>query len=312
MAFQEVFDRRLAHAELECSAKEKPLKRIVGMSVMKVPPFNDRIERKYRIGIGENEVAGFWRDLRSILGPYGLAPVQDITSVGSVYFDNKDCDLLRYSLFGRLMVVRVRTYEMFGRLPQPITDFWVEVKTAVGERRKKRRIRLTKSALLELLEGRDAGETVFECNENGAGRDVIGDLYRETQETVLSMGLKPILLVLCKRVAFQGKGERLSIDWDVQYRHVSSDIFDNDSLKYLIDKPAGKADKVILETKYVEGGVPIWFRELERRYPIWRREFLKPVEGMGFLFKGPLRQHKEADTFVRMIESHLANSQPLG
>jgi VTC domain-containing protein len=282
------------------------------MRQMKVPTFNDRIERKYQIGIGENEVAGLWRDLRSILGPYGLAPVQEITSVGSVYFDNKDCDLLRYSLFGRLMVVRVRTYEMFGRLPKPITDFWVEVKTAVGERRKKRRIRLTKSALLEFLDGRDAGEIVFECNENGAGRDVIGALYRETQETVLSMGLKPILLVLCKRVAFQGKGERLSIDWDVQYHHVSNDIFDNDSWKYLVEDPAGKAGKVILETKYVEGDIPVWFGELQRRYPIWRREFLKPVEGMGFLFKGPLKQHQQADSFNRMIESYMANSQPLG
>jgi len=312
MAFQEVFDRCLAGAELKCSKEERPLKQIFGVGEMNIPAFNDRIERKYQIGISENEVAGFWRDLRSILGPYGLAPVQDITSVGSVYFDNKDCDLLRYSLFGRLMIVRVRTYEMFGRLPKPITDFWVEVKTAVGERRKKRRIRLTKSALLEFLEGRDAEEAVFEYNENGAGRDVIGDLYRETQETVLTMGLKPILMVLCKRVAFQGKGERLSIDWDIQYHHVSNDIFDNDSWKYLAEKPAGKADKVILETKYVEGDVPVWFGELQRRYPIWRREFLKPVEGMGFLFKGPLKQHKEADTFVRMTESYLANSQPLG
>jgi hypothetical protein len=282
------------------------------MREMKVPAFNDRIERKYQIGIGENEVAGFWRDLRSILGPYGLAPVQEITSVGSVYFDNKDCDLLRYSLFGRLMIVRVRTYEMFGRLPKPITDFWVEVKTAVGERRKKRRIRLTKSALLEFLEGRDAGESVFDYNGNGARRDIIGDLYRETQETVLTMGLKPILLVICKRVAFQGNGERLSIDWDVQYHQVSSDIFDNESWKYLVENPAGTADKVILETKYVEDGVPVWFGELQRRYPIWRREFLKPVEGMGFLFKGPLKQHKEADTFVSMIDSYLANGQPLG
>jgi len=312
MTFQEVFDRRLAHAELECSAEETLPKWILRMREMKVPAFNDRIERKYQIGISENEVAGFWRDLRSVLGPYGLAPVQEITSVGSVYFDNKDCDLLRYSLFGRLMILRVRTYEMFGRLPKPMTDFWVEVKTAVGERRKKRRIRLRRSELLEFLDGRDAGETVFECNKNGAGRDVIGDLYRETQETVLTMGLQPGLLVLCKRVAFQGKGERLSIDWDVQYHHVSSDIFDKDSWKYLVEEPAGKAGKVILETKYVEGGGPVWFSELKRRYHIWRREFLKPVEGMGFLFKGPLKQHKEADTFVPMIGSYLANSQPLG
>ena len=282
------------------------------MREMKAPAFNDRIERKYQIGIREDEVAGLWRDLRSVLGPYGLAPVQEITSVGSVYFDNKDCDLLRYSLLGRLMIVRVRTYEMFGRLPKPITDFWVEVKTAVDERRKKRRFRLSKTELMEFLEGRDAGESVFECNELRAGRKVIGDLYRETQETVLTMGLQPILLVLCKRVAFQGKGERLSIDWDVQYHHVTNEIFDHDSWKDLVEKPAGRADKVILEKKYLEGGVPVWFSELQRRYPIWRRELLKPVEGMGFLFKGPLKQHKEAHTLVPMIESYLANSQPLG
>lgn len=281
-------------------------------ATMKVPAFNDRIERKYQIGISESEVAGLWGDLKLFLRPYGLTPVQEITSVGSVYFDNKDCDLLRYSLFGRLMIVRVRTYEMFGRLPKSITDFWVEIKTAADERRKKRRFRLTKTGLLEFLDGRDAGESVFGYNGNGAQRDVIGHLYRETQETVLTMGLKPILLVLCKRVAFQSKDERLSIDWDVQYHHVSNDIFDIESWKYLVEKPAGKANKVILETKYLNGDVPDWFSELQRRYPIWRRELLKPVEGMGFLFQGPLKQHQQADSFVRMIESYLADSQPLG
>lgn len=279
---------------------------------MNIPAFNDRIERKYQIRIGENEVAGLWRDLRSFLSPYGFAPVQEITSVGSVYFDNKDCDLLRYSLFGRLMIVRVRTYEMFGRLPKPITNFWVEVKTAAQERRRKRRIRLKKSELLEFLEGREAGESVYEGNKTVAGRDVIGPLYRETQETVLTMGLKPILLVLCKRVAFQSNGERLSIDWDVQYHRVSYEIFDKESWKDIVEEPAGKSSKVILETKCLESGDPVWFGELQHRYPIRRSEFLKPVEGMGFLFKGPLKQHVQAETFVRMIENYLANSHPLG
>ena len=277
------------------------------------PAFNDRIEKKYQIGVNESDVAGLWRDLSSFLQPYGLAPVQDVTSVGSIYFDNKDCDLLRYSLFGRLMIVRVRTYERFGHPQRPITDFWVEVKTAADERRKKRRLQLTKAALLEFLDGKEPGESLFGQNGNAAQRDVLSNLYRETQETILTMGLKPILLVLCKRVAFQGKDERISIDWDVQYHHVTTyDIFDSDSWKYLIEKPAGKANKVILETKYLNDGVPVWFNELQRRYPIWRREYLKPVEGMGFLFQGPLKEHQQADSFVRMIESYLVDSQPLG
>ena len=126
--------------------------------------FNDRIEKKYQVGINGSEVAGLWRDLRPFLARHGLVPVQEITSVGSVYFDNKDCDLLRYSLFGRLMLVRLRSYETYGRPPGPITEYWVEVKTAAAERRKKKRFRLTKGELLEFLEGRDAGESVIDCN----------------------------------------------------------------------------------------------------------------------------------------------------
>jgi len=278
---------------------------------MKNSVFNDRIEKKYQVGISESEVAGLWRDLSSFLGLYGLAPVQEITSVGSVYFDNKDCDFLRYSLFDRLMLVRVRTYEMYGHPPEPITGYWVEVKTAADQRRKKKRFRLTKSALLEFLEGRDAGESVFDYNRHDAERDVIRDLYRETQETVLTMGLKPILLVIYKRIAFQSEVERLSIDWDVQYHNVTTNIFDYDSWKYRVEQPAGKTDKVILEMKYLQGGVPNWFGELQRRYPICKREYLKPVEGMGFLFQGPLKHHKEANSLLRMIEAYMANSQPL-
>ena len=276
---------------------------------MKNQGFNDRIEKKYQVGISASEVAGLWRDLRSFLSPYGLAPVQKITSVGSVYFDNKDCDLLRYSLFGRLMLVRVRSYETYGRPPEPITEYWVEVKTAADGRRKKRRFRITKSALMEFLEGRDAGEGVFDYNRHDAEPDVIRDLYRETQETVFTLGLKPILLVVYKRVAFQSEVERLSIDWDVQYHYVTTNVFDCDSWKYLVEKPAGKSDKIILEMKYLHGDVPAWFHELQPRYPIRRREYLKPVEGMGFLFQGPLRHHKEANYFLPMIEAYMGNSE---
>jgi hypothetical protein len=239
-------------------------------------------------------------------------PIPEIISVGSVYFDNKDCDLLRYSLFGRLMLVRLRTYEMYGRPPEPITEYWVEVKTADDQRRRKKRFRLTKSALLEFLEGRDAGESVFDYNKDGAERDVIRNLYRETQETVLTMGLKPTLLVIYKRIAFQGEIERLSIDWDVQYYHVTTDVYDYSSWKYPVEKPAGKADKVILELKYLQGGVPAWFSDLQRRYPIWEKEYLKPIEGMGFLFQGPLKHHKEANSFLQMIQAYMAGSETLG
>lgn len=275
---------------------------------MNVPAFNDRVEIKFQLDIDEKEVAALWRDLRSDLQPYGLQPVQEITSVGSVYFDNKDCDLLRFSLFGHLMLFRTRAYELYGQPPEPISKYWVEVKTAQGARRKKRRFPLDKVALFEFLEGREIDQAPSDLGPQiGAGEFI--ELYRQGQETVLTMGLNPLLLVLCKRVAFQGETVRLSIDWDVEYYHATTSIYDFSSWKYLTGPSAGKAGKVILELKYVGGeGVPTWFSELQQRYPIRQREYLKPVEGMQFLFKGPLRHHKEADYFLRLINAYMENS----
>jgi VTC domain-containing protein len=278
-------------------------------SSTKSPPFNDRIEEKYQAGISENQVAALWRDLRSFLSPYGIDPVQEITSVGSVYFDNKDCDLLRYSLLGRLMLVRLRVYEVYGRYPKPISEFWVETKTGRDGRRQKRRFRLNKRALLDFLEGREPGESVFNLNRHEAEKGCLLDLYRESQETVLTMGVKPMLLVACKRVAFQGEVERLSIDWDVKYYNVTPAVFDLYSWRDLIEAPAGKAEKVILELKYLEGDIPEWFPILQQKYSVYRREYLKPVEGMGFLFRGPLNDHKEAKRLLPMIDAYLVNSQ---
>jgi hypothetical protein len=278
---------------------------------MEGPNYQDRVERKYQLGIAANEVASFWRELGSLLGPYGLAPVQEITCVASIYFDNRDYDLLRYSLYRRLMLLRLRSYELYGRPPEPVTEYWVEVKTAAGERRKKRRFCLTKSALLEFLDGKDAEKTLSQMNKFDAEGEVIFDLYRKSQETFLTMGLKPVLLVIYKRVAFQNATERLSIDWDLQYRHVAENVLDYDSFKYLSGEPAGKTDKVILEMKYLQDVMPAWFSELQRSYPIWRREYLKPIEGMGFLFRGPLKNHRAANDFLPMIQHYMANSRPL-
>jgi hypothetical protein len=272
-----------------------------------VPAFNDRVEKKFQVGIDEADVGAFWRDLGSILRPYGLEPVQEITSVGSVYFDNKDFDLLRFSLFGHLLLFRTRVYEHYGRAPEPISEYWVEVKTAQGARRRKRRFPLNKEQLFDFLDGKELGETsiltVYTDDPEMRAS------YRANQETVLTMGLKPTLLVTCKRVAFQGETARLSIDWDVEYHAAASNIYDLPSWKYLVTPPVGTAGKVILEVKCVmDEEVTRWFVELQRRFPIWPREYLKPVEGMGCLFKGPLKHHKEASYFLPLINAYLENS----
>ena len=273
---------------------------------MKVSPFNDRVERKYQIAIDESEVGDLWRNLKSFLGGYGLIPAQEITSVGSVYFDNKDCDLLRFCLLGHLMLFRVRAYERFGQTPQPINEYWVEVKTANGERRHKRRFPLSRSALSEFLAGKEFVEGAVDHKSNEL--HVFGELYRESQEILLTMGLSPMLLVTCKRLAFQGEMDRISLDWDVRYYRAGSKTFNVDSWKYLNESKSGMAEKVILELKYLRGDAPPWFAELQRKYPIRRREYLKPVEGMGYLFRGPLKEHEQANFLLPMINAYMRNS----
>jgi SPX domain protein involved in polyphosphate accumulation len=274
---------------------------------MQFPAFNDRVEKKFQIGIEAKEVAALWRELSTVLRPYGLEPAQEITSVGSVYFDNKDCDLLRFSLLGHLMLFRTRAYEMYGNLPRPISEYWVEVKTAQGMRRRKRRFPLTRRALYDFLDGKDRKKDLAGGRE--MAEEVLGELYRSSQETVLTMGLQPVLMVTCKRIAFQSDTSRLSIDWDVEYYHAPISVYEANSWKYLAEPSVGRAAKVIVEMKcLIDEGVPAWFSELQQRYPIWQREYLKPVEGMGFLFKGPLKNHRRASYFIPLINAYMENS----
>jgi hypothetical protein len=129
------------------------------------------------------------------------------------------------------------------------------------------------------------------------------------RETFFTWGLRPALFVTYKRVAFQKGNERLSLDWDIQYYPATADFYSYDSWKYPVEPPAGKAAQVILEFKYPDGTLPGWVVELPQRYPISERNYVKPVEGMGFLFQGPLRRHKEADSFRRMIDAYKAETR---
>jgi hypothetical protein len=277
------------------------------------PIFIDRVERKFLIGVGSEGVAGLWRDLGTFLRPYGLEPIPEITAVGTVYFDNRDYDLLRCILLIRRchILVRIRAYENFGEPSAPIKEYWMEVKNRSGERRKKRRFRMKRSTFKEFLNGVDVTEQVLADNQEEGDVKFIRELYAETRETFFTWGLRPALLVTYKRVAFQGGSERLSLDWDVQYYPADNTVYDYDTWKYPVEPPAGRADKVIMEFKYPEGTLPGWIDDLQRKYPLWERNYVKPVEGMGFLFQGPLRDRDEATSFTRMVEAYKSETQQL-
>jgi SPX domain protein involved in polyphosphate accumulation len=277
------------------------------------PHYQDRIERNYRIGVNPDGFMGLWRHLSEYLPRYGLAPIHQITCVGSVYFDNRDFDLTRYNLLngGRYLLVRLRTYENYGSAPEPISEYWIEVKKREKERWKKKRFRLRRAELPDFLEGRDASQSILYYNQNGLGPDAVRSLYRETQETVLTHGLKPMLLLTYRRVAFQNDFERVCLDSDMRSYHVDADVYSYDSWKYPIESPAGRSDKTILEIKYPKDRFPAWLSDLETSYPITYTNYSKYVEGMGFLFQGPLRRHPDASYFRPRIDTYMGNSERL-
>jgi SPX domain protein involved in polyphosphate accumulation len=277
------------------------------------PNYQDRIERNYQIDVDPDGVGGLWRDLTRYLPRYGLTPIYEITCVGSVYLENKEFDLTRYNLLngGRYLLVRFRAYEKYGESPKPISDYWVEVKKREKDRWTKKRLNLTRTDLPVFFEGREAGVGLLDHQEPGADPDVVRNLYRETQETILTNGLNPVLLLTYRRVAFQNETERVCLDSDIQYYHVGANVFSYDSWKYPIEEPIGRSRKTILEVKYPPGKLPDWIGDFERRYLLIRTNFSKYVEGMGFLFQRPLRDHKEANYFLPRIEAYLASGERL-
>jgi SPX domain protein involved in polyphosphate accumulation len=284
------------------------------LTMVEEPNYQDRIERNYQVAVGQNEVAALWRDLTEVLPQFGLKPIYEITCVGSVYFDNRDLDLTRYTILngGRHILVRIRTYEKYGESPAPISYYWIEVKIRQKERWRKKRFKIDRFHLPQFLAGEDCLQSVLAYNtETGADPAVICDLYRETQETVLTTGIKPMLLLTYRRVAFQGETQRICLDWDIQYYHVGTNAYAYDSWKYPVEEPTGKSAKAILEIKHPQGRPPDWIPDLEKRYPISRTNFSKYVEGMGFLFHGPLKHHKEAEYFTPRIDNYMANSERL-
>jgi SPX domain protein involved in polyphosphate accumulation len=284
---------------------------------MNGPIFQERVERNYEVNINQADVANLWRELGDFFPHYGLHPINEITSIGTVYFDNRDYDLTRYTVLNpaRRMLVRLRTYETYGESPQPISDYSMEVKTRLRGQWRKKRLRLSRAELASFLAGKEITQSVLQNAESGVDPAILRNLYREIQELILTMGLKPFFLLTYKRLAFQNENdeERVSLDWDNQYFHVGTDIYSYDSWKYPIHEPAGKSAKTILELKYPQGALPLWIADLEKKYPVRETGFLKFVEGMGYLLRGPLKNsHKDAEYLLRLIDSYGGESGPLG
>jgi SPX domain protein involved in polyphosphate accumulation len=271
------------------------------------PFYTDRIERKYQVGIDPSDLSAFCRDVSRYAPLHEFIPGRQITWVNSIYFENQEFDLLRFSLLSGQdnIHVRLRTYEYDGSPPRPIPDYWLEMKIKKEEVRKKKRLKMQGEALGAFLEGRDVAGRILEDNLDGADPENIRSSYREIQNTIFNLGLKPTLLVAYRRVAFQNEIERLSIDWDVHYYHVSQHVHRYPSWRDVAKCLGEKTEKIFLELKCPQGAIPTWVANLKRDYPLWELGyFSKYNEGMSFLFPGQFKHLTESNYFLRMIKAY--------
>ncbi|MBI4488324.1 MAG: VTC domain-containing protein [Deltaproteobacteria bacterium] len=274
---------------------------------MKSPVYMDRIEKKYEVGISQNSLPDLWRDVSRYVPLHEFTPGQQITWVNSVYFDNKDFDLLRLGLLNLRdnIHVRLRTYEYDSYPSQPISNYWLEMKIKREEVRRKKRLRIEREALKAFLNGKDVGGWILDCNLESADPENIRSSYREIRHTIFNLDLKPTLLVTYKRVAFQNGSERLSLDWDIHYYHIGLHVYRYPSWRDIARTLAVKADRVLLELKCPGGASPAWFGELGRNYPLREiRHYSKFNEGMSYLFPDLFKHYAESNYCLQMIKAY--------
>ena len=142
-------------------------------------------------------------------------------------------------------------------------------------------------------------------NQMHGDTETIQEFYREIRDAISWLGLKPMLLVTYKRIAFQREKERVSVDWDIEYHHIGPYFYRRPFWTEISKRPLGRENVVRLELKFPPGVSPPWMADLQRRYPIWERKYYsKFKEGMRFLLQGPLKRHKKADFFLEMLEAY--------
>ena len=274
---------------------------------MESPVYMDRVERKYQVGISETALPTLWRDVNRYLPLYEFTPGRQITWVNSVYFENKDFDLLRFGLLNMHdnIHVRLRAYEYDCNPPEPISNYWLEMKIKKEEVRRKKRVVMQREALGAFIRGENVERKILDSSLNGADPEIVRNSYREIRDTILNLGLRPTLLVTYKRAAFQNESERLCLDWDIHYYSVGQDVYRYPSWKDVGKESAGRPDTVLLELKCPRGAIPAWVENLKGSYPVWEwKYYSKFNEGMSFLFPGLFKNYVESSYFLQMIKAY--------
>lgn len=273
---------------------------------MRNQTYLERSERKFEVGVGKESLPALWREVSCYVPLQEFVSGQPMTDNNTIYLDSEDFLLFRAGLLNRYDHIRIRArkYEYGSTSLAGASDYWLELKVRKGDIRKKQRLKLEGQDFQRLLAGIDIERSVLDYNRAYADLKECLKLYRQIQDLIIYKGLKPLLLVSYKRVAFENEKERLSIDWDIRYYHIGSSIFGYQCLKNFPQEPAGYDQAVVLEFKYTDE-FPSWMSELQGKFPIWyRSSFSKLDRGMKAVLEGPLRHRSDSESLIKMMHAY--------
>ncbi|MBQ6571015.1 polyphosphate polymerase domain-containing protein [Candidatus Saccharibacteria bacterium] len=201
-------------------------------------------------------------------------------TVGSVYFDTKNDDLIINSIEKPNFKEKVRIRAYGVPEMEDYIFFEMKMKRKVGREKDgyKRRFELLLKDYYDYAEGR-AGLEEIARRKVEARTDV--QVAREIDYIYKYLQLEPRAYISCERESYQGAEDenlRLTFDTNLRYRFEDLRLEKNDDCEEFFDGPPGAEDSkeknIILEVKTTKG-LPLWLVKAMSEEKIYPRPFSK-------------------------------------
>jgi SPX domain protein involved in polyphosphate accumulation len=197
--------------------------------------------------------------------------------ISSLYFDSKQFDFYRTHVEGyqSRRKIRVRKYEYLKK-----SHYFLEIKNKVLFLSNKYRIKIDNSLLRRGIKVGDFNQLcrliLDEYSNNQIAEIVSFDM--------LTLKIKPVIIISCKRIAYNSKFEhdvRLTIDFDMQVSKVMNPLrFQHQyRAKNILPSYLG-----VVELK-ANRTIPRWLQDVILRFDLTRKSFSKYKEGVESIYQ---------------------------
>lgn len=248
----------------------------------------EREEVKYIIKL--DDMQDIIEEINKHMKPSYINKNTDYVLINSLYLDSSDRKSLRLHIGGadHRQKLRLRKYGPNGKWEDDIV--FLEIKEKEGADVHKARIQLDPINLEQIKSGKTMTltEQLERLNSPLYTYSTLSRFVNKYNRLVNDLGLKPVLSVTYKRLAF-GKGSfRVTFDTGISSHPVGSlSLTDSLKIKNSLDwdkvkdykKAYDPSENAIMEVKFDTANIPKWCRDLLDKYKLEPDKFSKYVWG---------------------------------